>query len=434
MKEHIIKRIIPDSIAEELGIQEGDELISINNQEIKDIFDFQYLTSDEVLEVHIRHQDGQEVIYDIEKDYDQELGIDFMEGLMDDYQSCNNRCIFCFIHQMPRGMRKSLYFQDDDSRLSFLQGNYITLTNLTNEDVERLIEYRLEPINISIHTMNPELREKMLLNQFAGESLKYLDRFKEAGIRMNGQIVLCKGVNDGIHLEESLEKLLEYMPEMESISVVPAGLTKFRKHLYPLTPFNEEESKQVIEQVDFFQKKAFKRFGHLFVRCSDEWYLKAGLELPPSEFYEGFGQIENGVGMIRLLEEEYMKALSEVDIDVQPRHLSIATGVLATPLLEKIAKATMEKYPQLQINVYCIYNHFFGEEITVAGLITGKDLQNQLENQLLGTHLLITENMLKFETDIFLDDMSIKDIEDKLKVKIRVVKSEGMDLLNQILR
>lgn len=433
MKEHIIKRIIPDSIAEELGIEEGDTLISINNQEVKDIFDFQYLTSDEVLEIHIRHQDGEEVIYDIEKDYDQELGIDFMEGLMDDYQSCHNRCIFCFIHQMPRGMRKSLYFQDDDSRLSFLQGNYITLTNLTNEDVERLIEYRLEPINISIHTMNPALREKMLINKFAGESLKYLDRFKEAGIRMNGQIVLCKGVNDGIHLDESLEKLLDYMPQMESISVVPAGLTKFRKHLYPLTPFNEEESKQVIEQVATFQEKALERWGHRFVRCSDEWYLKAGLELPPAEFYEGFGQIENGVGMIRLLEEEYIKALNEVNVKVSPKELSVATGVLAAPLLEKLAKVTMEKFPQLRINVYCIYNHFFGEEITVAGLITGQDLESQLIDKSLGSHLLITENMLKFETDIFLDDISIQDIEDKLKVKIRVVKSEGMDLLNQIL-
>ena len=434
VKMHYINRVIEDSIAQQLGISAGDYLISINNQEIKDIFDYQYLTTDEYIDLYIEHQDGSQVIYEIEKEYDEELGIDFMDGLMDEYHSCKNRCIFCFIHQMPPGMRKSLYFQDDDSRLSFLQGNYITLTNLTSKDVDRLIEYHLEPINISIHTMDKELRKQMLKNPFAGDSLDYLDRFKAAGIRMNGQIVLCKGVNDGKNLEYSLDRLLEYAPELESVSIVPAGLTKYRKNLYPLENYTPQEAREVISLVDKYQRRALQVVGNRFFRCSDEWYLVSQTPIPEASFYEGYGQLENGVGMIRLLEEEFMEALRQRSGDGQVRKVSIATGVLAYPLLKKLTQKAMEKYPKSQIFVYCIQNDFFGEDITVAGLLTGQDIMKQLAGKDLGEKLLLSENMLKFETELFLDDVYVKDIEEELHTKIVMVKSEGEDLLDKILR
>ncbi|MBE5906848.1 MAG: DUF512 domain-containing protein, partial [Lachnospiraceae bacterium] len=307
-QEHTVKSIAPGSIAEELGIEPGDRLVEINGQKVKDVFDYHYLCNEEFLTVVIAKPDGEEWEFDIEKEYEDDLGIEFENGMMDDYRSCSNKCIFCFIDQMPPGMRETLYFKDDDSRLSFLQGNYVTLTNMSEEDVERIITYKMSPINVSVQTMNPELRCMMLHNRFAGEALKKIYRFAEAGIVMNGQIVLCKGVNDGAELEYSLQELFKLAPAMQSVSVVPVGLSKYREGLYPLEPFNKEEAGQTIDIIEKWQKIAYDRFGFHFAQASDEWYLLADRPLPEEERYDGFLQLENGVGMITLLEKEFMEA------------------------------------------------------------------------------------------------------------------------------
>ncbi len=294
-KGHLIKEVLPGSIAEELEIEAGDVLLSVNKEEIEDVFDYQYYVEDEYLEVLIEKPDGEQWLLEVDKEEDEDLGIVFENGLLDDYRSCHNKCIFCFIDQMPPGMRDTLYFKDDDSRLSFLQGNYVTLTNMSEHDVERIIKYRLSPINISFQTMNPLLRCKMLNNRFAGESLKKVDRLFEAGISMNGQIVLCKGVNDGKELEYSIRKLIEYAPLLKSVSVVPVGLSKFREGLYPLEPFDRADAKAVLEMIHGFQKECMEKFGLHFVHASDEWYILAGEDLPEEESYDGYLQDRKSV-------------------------------------------------------------------------------------------------------------------------------------------
>ena len=369
---HIIKNVLPGSIAEELEISAGDKLLAINDQEIEDVFDYHFLANEEYLTVLIEKPDGEQWELEIEKEYEEDLGIEFEQGLMDEYRSCRNKCIFCFIDQMPKDMRETLYFKDDDSRLSFLQGNYVTLTNMSDHDIDRIIRYHLEPINVSFQTTNPELRCKMLHNRFAGEALKKVDRLYEGGITMNGQIVLCKGINDGEELERSIRDLMKYAPQLQSVSVVPVGLSKYRDGLYPLQPFTKEDAKEVLHIIHKWQKKAYEEFGIHFIHGGDEWYILAEEELPEEERYDGYLQLENGVGMLRLLMNEFEEGYESLNGDERDREVSIATGFLAYPYIQRMADRIMEKYPKSKLHVYGIRNDFFGESITVSGLITGE--------------------------------------------------------------
>lgn len=432
-KKHVISRVLPESIGEELELEAGDILLSINDQEIEDVFDYRYLLNEEYVVLLVRKPDGEVWELEVEKDYDEDLGIEFENGLMDDYRSCSNHCLFCFIDQMPPGMRETLYFKDDDSRLSFLQGNYVTLTNMSSHDIERIIQYHLEPINISFQTMNPQLRCKMLHNRFAGEALSKVDRLYEAGISMNGQIVLCKGVNDGQELEYSLEKLSAYAPLLESVSVVPVGLTKYRKGLYPLQAFTREDAREVIVQIQRWQKKMVEMHGTHFVHASDEWYILAEWELPEEDSYDGYLQLENGVGMLRLLETEVKEALLNRTGDDRRMHVTLATGKLAGPYIRKYAEEIQKKFPNVQIDVRVIINHFFGEMITVSGLITGTDLKEQLSNTELGERLLLPCNMLRQGENVFLDDVSVEDLSEALGREIVIVDESGADLVSAIL-
>lgn len=431
--EHIIQSVRPGSIAEELGIEPGDILLEIDGQVIEDIFDYQFYVESEELLVVIRKANGEEWELEIEKDVDEDLGIDFGKGLMDEYHSCHNKCIFCFIDQMPPGMRETLYFKDDDSRLSFLQGNYVTLTNMSEHDVERIIKYRLEPINISFQTMNPELRCRMLHNRFAGESLKKADILYEAGIEMNGQIVLCKGINDGEELEYSIRELTRYLPNLQSVSVVPVGLSKYRDGLEPLEPFGKEDAEAVIDTIERWQETLYEQYGKHVVHASDEWYLLAGRELPEEERYDGYLQLENGVGMLRLLHNEFTEALAAEQGDNEVRELSLSTGKLAYPTICTLMEQMKEKFPDTTVHVYPIRNDFFGERITVSGLVTGQDLTAQLKGQKLGERLLIPCNMLRVDEDVFLDDYTVADVEKTLQVPLNIVKSSGQNLLDTVL-
>ena len=431
--EHIIKAVEPLSIAEELGIEAGDKLISINDNVIEDVFDYHYLVNDEELVVLIEKADGEEWELEIEKDYEEDLGIVFEQGLMDEYRSCRNKCIFCFIDQMPKGMRETLYFKDDDSRLSFLQGNYITLTNMSDHDVERMVQYHLEPINISFQTTNPELRCKMLHNRFAGEALKKVDKLYEGGIHMNGQIVLCKGVNDGEELERSIRDLTKYLPYLQSVSVVPVGLTKYRDGLYPLEPFTKEDAIKVLDTIESWQKKIYEEYGLHFIHAGDEWYILAEREMPEEERYDGYMQLENGVGMLRLLMNEFEEALADLEGDGRKVELSIATGKLAYPYLQKMIEKLQAKFPNVKVHLYWICNNFFGEKITVAGLVTGQDLIAQLKGRELGNKLLLPCNMLRDGEEVFLDDVTLTQVKESLQVDLDIVKSSGWDFVERIL-
>lgn len=433
MKEHIVYKVLPGSIAEELEVEPGDVLVSVNDHPIEDIFDYHYYTNEEYLTVVIRKPDGEEWELEIEKEYEDDLGIEFENGLMDDYKSCHNKCIFCFIDQMPKGMRDTLYFKDDDSRLSFLQGNYVTLTNMKEHDLDRIIEYKLGPINISVQTMNPELRCKMLNNRFAGEALKKLNRLYESGIPMNGQIVLCKGVNDGAELERSIQELMKYMPVMESVSVVPVGLSKYRDGLYPLEPFEKEDACEVIDMIEKYQKECYEKYGLHFIHASDEWYLLAERELPVEDNYDGYIQLENGVGMLRLLRDEFAEALSQLQADKVTKeeyHITIATGRLAAPTIQELSEDFSKKFPQAKIQVVPIRNDFFGEMITVSGLLTGQDLIAQLKEKELGEKLLLPCNLLRSGEEVFLDDITLDELKKTLQVPIDIVKSSGQDLVS----
>ena len=430
---HIIKDVLPGSIAEELEISAGDKLLAINDQEIEDVFDYHFLANEEYLTVLIEKPDGEQWELEIEKEYEEDLGIEFEQGLMDEYRSCRNKCIFCFIDQMPKDMRETLYFKDDDSRLSFLQGNYVTLTNMSDHDIDRIVRYHLEPINVSFQTTNPELRCKMLHNRFAGEALKKVDRLYEGGITMNGQIVLCKGINDGEELERSIRDLMKYAPQLQSVSVVPVGLSKYRDGLYPLLPFTKEDAKEVLHIIHKWQKKAYEEFGIHFIHGGDEWYILAEEELPEEERYDGYLQLENGVGMLRLLMNEFEEGSERLNGDERDREVSIATGFLAYPYIQRMADRIMEKYPKSKLHVYGIRNDFFGELITVSGLITGQDLIGQLKGKALGEKLLLPCNMLRIEEQDFLDDVTLQDVKDALQVPVDIVKSSGQDFIDAVL-
>ncbi len=429
---HKITAVAPGSIAEELDLEPGDVLLTIDGEELEDIFDYDYMTDAESFVMVVRKANGEEWELEIESG-GEDLGLTFENGLMSDYKSCSNKCIFCFIDQMPPGMRETLYFKDDDSRLSFLQGNYITLTNMKDKDIERIIRFHLAPINISVQTMNPELRCKMLHNRFAGEALKKIDRLYEAGTEMNGQIVLCRGVNDGKELAYTIEQLSKYAPVMQSVSVVPVGLSKYREGLYPLEPFTKEDACEVIDLIEKWQKINYERHGIHFIHASDEWYILAEREMPEEGRYDGYIQLENGVGMLRLLHEEVMDALDEKTDDGKEEELSIATGRLPYPYLDKLVKEIMKVYPGRKVHIYPIRNDFFGEKITVAGLITGQDLIAQLKDKPLGDRLILPAVMFKNGEEVFLDDITKTQAEDALQIPINIVKSSGYDLVDAIL-
>ena len=429
---HKITAVAPGSIGEELELEPGDVLLTIDGEEIEDIFDYDYMTDSESFVMTVQKKNGEEWELEIESG-GEDLGLTFENGLMSEYRSCRNKCIFCFIDQMPPGMRETLYFKDDDSRLSFLQGNYITLTNMSDRDIDRIIRFHLSPINISVQTMNPELRCRMLNNRFAGEALKKIDRLYEAGTEMNGQIVLCKGVNDGEELRYTIQRLAAYAPHMQSVSVVPVGLSKFRDGLYPLEPFTKEDACQVIDLIEEWQKKLYEKHKLHFIHASDEWYILAERELPEESRYDGYIQLENGVGMIRLLYEEFMDALREKEDDGKTEELSMATGFLPYPYLKRLLDRMAEVYPGRKIHLYPIRNDFFGEMITVAGLITGQDLVAQLKGKPLGSRLLLPSVMFKSGEEVFLDDMTRTQAEAALQIPINIVKSGGYDLLSAIL-
>ena len=402
---HKIMAVTPGSIAEELELEPGDVLLTIDGEELEDIFDYDYMTDAESFVMVVRKANGEEWELEIESG-GEDLGLTFANGLMSDYKSCSNKCIFCFIDQMPPGMRETLYFKDDDSRLSFLQGNYITLTNMKDKDIERIIRFHLAPINISVQTMNPELRCKMLHNRFAGEALKKIDRLYEAG---------------------------KYAPVMQSVSVVPVGLSKYREGLYPLEPFTKEDACEVIDLIEKWQKINYERHGIHFIHASDEWYILAEREMPEEGRYDGYIQLENGVGMLRLLHEEVMDALDEKTDDGKEEELSIATGRLPYPYLDTLVKEIMKVYPGRKVHIYPIRNDFFGEKITVAGLITGQDLIAQLKDKPLGDRLILPAVMFKSGEEVFLDDITKTQAEDALQIPINIVKSSGYDLVDAIL-
>lgn len=438
-KGHVVSRVVPGSIAEELEIEAGDRLLTIDNTEIEDIFDYQFLIQDTYIEMVIEKPDGEQWLLEVDKEFDEDLGIEFVNGLMDEYRSCHNKCIFCFIDQMPKGMRDTLYFKDDDSRLSFLQGNYVTLTNMSEHDIDRIIRYHLSPINISFQTMNPQLRCKMLNNRFAGEALKKVDRLYEAGIAMNGQIVLCKGVNDGAELEYSISRLTRYLPHLESVSVVPVGLSRYREGLYPLEPFTREDAREVLGIIHGWQERIYKEHGIHFIHASDEWYIMAQEELPEEERYDGYLQLENGVGMTRLLLSEFARRREQLrrerripDLSVR-EEISIATGMLAYPYIRQLAQEMTEDFPGLNIHVYAIRNDFFGEMITVSGLLTGQDILAQLRDKPLGRRLLLPQNVLRSGETVFLDDLTLEELKNTLQVEINIVKSSGCDFIDAVL-
>ena len=429
--EHKIRTVLPGSIAEELELEPGDVLLAVNDHEIEDVFDYHYYTNEEYLTVLVRKPDGEEWELEIEKEFEEDLGIEFESSLMDDYRSCRNHCIFCFIDQMPPGMRETLYFKDDDSRLSFLQGNYVTLTNMSDHDIDRIIHYHLGPINISFQTTNPDLRCKMLHNRFAGDVFPKIRRLADAGIELNGQIVLCRDINDGAELERSISDMTSYLPALRSVSVVPVGLSKYREGLYPLKPFDAQSAGEVIDLIESWQKKIYPQYGVHFVHASDEWYLLAGRPLPEKDRYDGYLQLENGVGMLRLLKEEVGETLAEVNPDGETpkRRVSIATGRLAGPFLKELGKQIETVYQNVTLQIFEIRNDFFGKSITVSGLITGQDLIAQLKDQDLGDELLLPTNMIRSGERVFLDDLTIEDAEEALGIPIRIVESGGRDLV-----
>ncbi len=431
--EIVIKGVEEGSIAEEMQIEAGDVLVSVNGKEIKDIFDYRFLAADENVVVVVRKADGEEWELEIEKDEDEDLGLIFEDGILDEYSSCRNKCIFCFIDQNPKGMRDTIYFKDDDTRLSFLQGNYVTLTNMKSEDIDRLIRYNLSPINVSVHTTNPELRCRMLNNRFAGNVLDHMTKLYEAGTEMNGQVVLCKGWNDGKELDRTIEDLSMYIKHMKSMSVVPVGLTKYREGLTALSPFTKEDARQVVEQIEKWQNKFLNVYGTRFVYASDEFYLKAGLPVPEHDEYEGYPQIGNGVGMIRLLDYEVSEALKNVVGDSRKHTISIATGELAYPEIKRQAERVCSIFGNITVNVYSIHNNFYGDNVTVAGLLTGNDIINQLKGKKLGEKLLLPCVLLKTGENVLLDNVTVEDIETALQIRISIVKSEGSAFVEEII-
>ena len=427
-----IKYVEPYSIAEEIGIESGDRLLKINGSEIHDILEYRYLTAEYEVTLEIEKCDGTVEVITVETDYE-DLGIEFSEGLIDEAQSCTNKCIFCFIDQLPKGMRETVYFKDDDTRLSFLQGNYVTLTNLSDEEIDRLIKMHVSPINVSVHTTNPELRCKMLNNRFAGKCFDIMKKFRDNGIYMNCQIVLCPGINDGDELLRSLDDMASLYPNVNSISVVPVGLTAHREGLYPLTPFDEKSSAEVICQVEKKQAQYLKELGTRLVYLSDEFYVDAKIETPDADSYEGFPQIENGVGLIASLREEFESAIKLVPKKEYNRHIAIATGESAYEFISELADKLQKAVNGVKIDVYAIKNNFFGGGVTVSGLVTGGDIISQLKDKPKADILAIPHSMLRDDDNIFLDDTTVSDVEAALGMKIMPIFNDGYEFIEKIL-
>ena len=423
-----------DSSADRVGIRCGDYLISINGREVRDVLDYRFFLAEKtvVLKIH-RNADLFDVT--IRKGTYSDIGLEFETPLMDKKHSCENKCIFCFIDQLPKGMRKSLYFKDDDSRLSFLHGNYITLTNLKQRDVDRIIEMHISPVNVSVHTTNPELRVQMMKNKRAGEVLDYIRQFAEAGIKLRGQIVLCRGVNDGTELDRTMRDLAQYHPALESVSIVPAGLTAYRENLYPLEPFTRKECAKIIDQVTSFADECLKKLGTRLFFCADELYIKAGRPIPAYPYWEEFTQIENGVGMMASMVHELEVALDCISTEdrLTKRSISIATGEAAYAYICGLVGKIQQICPMIECDVYCVKNNFFGGQVTVSGLITGRDLAEQLKDCILGDELLLPRTMLRSEGDLFLCDMTPKELSEQLGVPIRFVSNDGADFLDAVL-
>lgn len=431
-----ITDVAQNSRAARKGIIAGDVLVSINGREISDVLDYRFFLTNTNITLSLL-RDGEPLEVVIRKQEYDDIGLDFETPLMDKKRSCQNKCIFCFIDQLPKGMRETLYFKDDDSRLSFLHGNFITMTNLFNKDIDRIIEMHISPVNVSVHTTNPELRVKMMHNKRAGLVLDYLPKLAKAGITLCGQLVLCRGINDGEELERSMRDLYALGDAMESVSIVPAGLTKYRDKLYPLTTYTAEEAAQIIDQVEAFADKCLAECGSRKFFCADELYLRAGRPLHTEEYYEGYAQIENGVGMITSLMTEFEDEMNFLAEDLAeykaPRTVSICTGVAAYPTIKAMAARLEAQVEGLTIHVYEIINHFFGESVTVAGLLTGKDMSEQLAGKELGDVLFFPENTLRAGEDIFLDDMTPEELSTKLGVPVMPGRNDGGEFVREML-
>lgn len=421
------------STAARHGIMPGELLLSLNGHEIMDVLDYRFYEIEPKLTLCLQNDAGERrELRIVKREYD-EIGLEFETYLMDKQRSCRNKCIFCFIDQLPKGMRESLYFKDDDSRLSFLFGNYITLTNLTEHEISRIIEMHISPINVSVHTTNPELRVKMMGNRFAGNALSILKRLAEGNIQINCQLVLCPGINDGPELSRTLADLKRLSPSVECVAAVPLGVTKYREGLYPLQEYDPHTAAQTLDLIEEFGEQCLCELGTRFVYPADEFYLKANRPIPAPEFYEAFDQLENGVGLLALLKEEFHEALAYTEYTGMKRTVTVATGVAAQPLLSELLEMAKEKYPGVEGSVVAIKNDFFGESITVAGLVTGGDLIRQLRQCALGDEVLIPAVMLRREGDLFLDDVTLEQVGEVLGRPVRVVENDGQQLLNAIL-
>ena len=431
-----ISGIEKKSLAEKAGILAGDELISINDNEICDVLDYRFYITEKKICLRVE-RDGETLVFDIKKPQYDDIGLEFSTYLMDEKHTCTNKCVFCFIDQNPKGMREMCYFKDDDSRMSFFYGNYVTLTNMKESEVERLIKMRISPINISVHTTNPDLRCKMLSNRFAGDVLRYMDMFREGGISMNCQIVLCKNLNDGKELERTLDDLAGLFPSVESIAVVPSGLTKYREGLYPLEDFSRDDARAVIKLVNAKRREFEEKTGHSIVQCSDEWYLKAGIELPEEDYYEGYPQLDNGVGLIKSMENDILFRIDELVEEgfslSEKRHISTVTGEAAYPFISRMARLLEEKFEGLTFDVYECKNDFFGHSVNVAGLLVGNDVYNRLKCEELGDMLIIPSVMLRHEGDLFLDNMHVDELSQRLGVEILAVTVDGFCFVDSAL-
>ena len=428
----IIDAVQEGSPAHKAKILAGETLVSIDDNEIIDVLDYRFYQNNKKLSLLLIDKNGKQKKIKIKKDEYEEIGLLFSSYLMDSKRSCRNKCIFCFIDQLPKGLRDSLYFKDDDSRLSFLFGNYITLTNITEHEIERIIRMHISPINISVHTTNPELRVKMMNNKNAGNALSILNRFNDAGIKMNSQLVLCPDINDKDELRRSLDDLTS-LENMECIAAVPVGITKYRKGLADIRPFEKTDALNTLDIIDEYAMKCIEKYGERRVYASDEFYLIAEKEMPDSEFYGDFLQLENGVGLWSLLLSEAKDAICDVEPFGEQRHISIATGVAAAPLIRKIVSMCEEKLTGLRCDVFAIKNKFFGEKITVAGLVTATDIYEQLNGKELGSKLLIPSCMLRNEGDMFLDSITVEELSDRLGVDIEPVDNDGYALVDTIL-
>jgi putative radical SAM enzyme (TIGR03279 family) len=437
MKNQIAK-ILPGSIAEEIELEVGDRLISINGNDVIDIIDYKFLITDELINIDIEKVDGEIWEIEVEKEYDEDLGIQFVDAILDKPKSCHNKCIFCFIDQLPEGMRETLYFKDDDSRLSFFQGNFVTLTNMKEEDIDRIIRYKISPINVSVHTTDSELRKIMLNNKFAGDVYARLKRLAQADIKINCQVVSCPGINNGKELTKTIEDLYKLYPNIENLAVVPVGITKFREGLFNLTLYDKDAAAKEIQSVKELQEKYTGEIGSPFVRLSDEFYVVADIDIPSEEFYNGYEQLEDGIGMIRLLRTVIDEDLEVLNLNNRG-NFTFVTGSSAYPEILKVANKITSINKKINIGVKKIINNFFGETITVAGLLTGKDIINALKGEKLGDYLIIPSNMLKkgyelgnYEEQIFLDNITVSDIEKNLSRKVLICDYSGEDLIHII--